>query len=118
MARKKKLEQLHQADAVIHNRNPKVTLKTLDTIMGGSFSKYKTTDAAVYEKYLKDLNKVDLQKEACTIGLMPIDDRLVLEERLLKEFDKFQCAVASKDVKHIALKTTKNLLDLLSEGAN
>ena len=58
--------------------------QTLDQIWGDDGTwKYKTMDAEVYEQYLRNLNKSDLQEHATIIGLVPIDNSGILMKRLI-----------------------------------
>lgn len=72
---KKNLKQIHGKVA------DKINPTTLDQIWGDrGLSKYKTMNAAEYEKYLNELNKSDLQSHAVTHGVLPQDSR----ERMIK----------------------------------
>lgn len=115
MPKPKKLSKLKQIDG----QNHRVTLTSLDSILGAdNHSKYKTSDSQDYTKYLEELDKVDLMREATNVGLMPIDDRRILKERLLKEFNKYQTCLQTAHIKQIQVKPTKELKALLADGAN
>ena len=63
--------------------------QTLDQVWGDDGTwKYSTMDSDVYEQYLKNLNKSDLQEHATIIGLVPIDNSQILMKRLTAEFKK------------------------------
>lgn len=117
MARKKKIDILHQVDGRDHSIDTS-KMKSVDEIFGFEKSKFNTTDAAVYSAELKQMNKSDLQKEATSKGLIPIDDRFVLAERLMKEFTKHQGLVAASRFKNKQITVSKGGLDILAEGAN
>lgn len=64
-------------------------ITTVEQLLGdGQFNKYHTSNEQEYENYLKEMNKTDLQAHAINVGLIPIDNRLLLGQRLVKEFRK------------------------------
>ncbi len=113
----KKIELLHQVDGRDHAIDMS-KMKSVDEIFGFEKAKFKTTDASVYEGELKEMNKSDLQREATSKGLIPIDDRFVLTERLMNEFNKHQSLINASRVRNKILKVNKAGLDILAEGAN
>lgn len=118
MGRKRKIDSLHQADGRDHSIEKRGPTKSVDEIFGYEKSKFKTSDAKVYEQDLSEMNKVDLQKEAAGLGLMPIDDRFVLKERIMNEFYKYDAALRCSKVQIKQIKVNKAGLAILSEGAN
>ena len=82
----KKVTELNQAHGKVEGPEP----TTLDQIWGDTgLSKYRTLDASEYEIYLKQLNKSDLQRHAAEMGIVPVDSREMLSNRLLKEFNRY-----------------------------
>ena len=80
-----KLESLAQT----HGKEETFKPTTLDQIWGDTgISKYQTMDLGLYQEQLRAMNKSDLQSHASKIGLVPVDDRTVLTDRLLSEFRK------------------------------
>ena len=70
-----------------------------------------------YTKQVDDMNMSDLQAHASTVGIIPVDNRHTLRERLLREFRKHVSAYR-KPV-HEAESTTHvdpEVLKILSEG--
>lgn len=59
---------------------------TLDQIMNESMSMYSARSSEEYISQLAEMNQTDLQSHAYKVGLIPIDDRKVLVERLAQEF--------------------------------
>jgi len=59
---------------------------SLDKIMGESISVYSATSSEDYISQLAEMNQTDLQSHAYKVGLVPIEDRKVLVERLVKEY--------------------------------
>jgi hypothetical protein len=116
---KNKLNKLKQTHGKEETQNKP---KTLDQIWGDDgLSKYKTNDVEAYTARLKEMNKSDLQAHAVKIGLIPIDDRNMLVQRLIREFKRHVASYRSPDIKaetqaskenHIS----KTALDILREG--
>tara|TARA_B100002019_G_scaffold128042_1_gene110182 strand:- start:305 stop:685 length:381 start_codon:yes stop_codon:yes gene_type:complete len=109
----KKVTELNQAHGKVEGPEP----TTLDQIWGDTgLSKYRTLDASEYEIYLKQLNKSDLQRHAAEMGIVPVDSREMLSNRLLKEFNRyvasFKMPSASKPNQPVSDKVKK----ILSEG--
>ena len=109
----KKVTELNQAHGKVEGPEP----TTLDQIWGDTgLSKYRTLDASEYEIYLKQLNKSDLQRHAAEMGIVPVDSREMLSNRLLKEFNRyvasFKMPSASKPNQPVSDKVKR----ILSEG--
>lgn len=107
----KKLKSLNQTHGKIENP------VTLDQIWGDKgTSKYGTLDHKEYEEYLRDLNKSDLQSHASKIGLVPIDDREKLVNRLISEFKKYASIYNKPKTKENNISLSKKAKDILAEG--
>ena len=76
-------------------------LGSLDQIMGESISVYSAGSSEDYISQLAEMNQTDLQAHAYKVGLVPIEDRKVLVERLVKEYRIW----ASR---HAAIRTQNN----------
>lgn len=88
---KKKLANLSQADG--KSEESAITPSTLDQVWGDTgLWKYKSTNAADYKIYLDSLNKSDLQTHASKVGIIPSDNRDLLNQKLVKEFKRFIAA--------------------------
>ena len=62
---------------------------TLDQIWGDEGnSKYGTLDESTYSTQIKAMNKSDLHSHAIKLGIMPVENRELLTNRLLREFKK------------------------------
>ena len=91
---------------------------TLDQIWGDTGSSiYGTMEEAVYIDRIDNMNLSDLQAHASTVGIIPIDNRSMLRERLLREFRKHVSAYR-KPTEEVG--ENKNLnaqaMKILSEG--
>ena len=66
---------------------PKAT--TLDQIWGDTgLWKYSTMIQDEYSEQLQEMTKTDLQAHATKIGLIPVDSREMLTQRLVREFKR------------------------------
>jgi regulatory protein YycH of two-component signal transduction system YycFG len=62
---------------------------TLDQIWGDEGnSKYGTLDESTYSTQIKAMNKSDLHSHAIKLGILPVENRELLTNRLLREFKK------------------------------
>ena len=60
---------------------------TLDQIWGDDgTSLYGTNDPETYQSRIFDMNMSDLQAHASRVGIIPVDNRNMLTDRLLREF--------------------------------
>tara|TARA_R100000742_G_C4252608_1_gene70766 strand:+ start:132 stop:506 length:375 start_codon:yes stop_codon:yes gene_type:complete len=82
---KKGLKNLSQ----IHGEEEKFQPTSLDQVWGedGS-STYGTMNDAEYERQIDEMNMSDMQTHASRVGIIPIDNRSTLRDRLLREFRK------------------------------
>lgn len=114
MKKNKKLSQLSQA----HGKDetaPKPS--TLDQIWGDDgIGKYSTLKEEEYQGHLSELNRTDLHAHASRIGIIPIDNRTLLEQRLLREFRKHVCSYQTPTQIKNQVKIPKNVSDILGEG--
>ena len=81
----KSIKNLSQA----HGKEEKFEPTTLEQIWGDDGSTtYGTLNENQYANQLDDMNMSDLQTHASTVGIIPIDNRSTLRERLLRDFRK------------------------------
>lgn len=81
---KKKMKQI---DGKV---SEKIVPTTLDQVWGDrGLSKYRTMDAAEYERQLAEMNKSDLQAHAVTMGVLPQDSRERMTKTLLSMFREY-----------------------------
>lgn len=72
-----------------HGKTKEFEPTTLDQIWGDDGTgMYGTLDVASYENRLDDMNMSDMQTHASRVGIIPIDNRSMLRERLVREFRK------------------------------
>lgn len=80
--KKQKIEEISQ----VHGKVDAVPA-TLDQLLGDNgMDKYQTLDEKKYISQLEDMSKSEIQAHAVKMGLVPIDNRKMLEDRLLREF--------------------------------
>ena len=81
----KGIKNISQAHGKKENFEP----TTLEQIWGDDGSTtYGTLNENQYANRLDDMNMSDLQTHASTVGIIPIDNRSTLRERLLRDFRK------------------------------
>ena len=113
-AKRKSVKNLSQT----HGKEEKFEPTTLDQIWGDDgTSTYGTLNENEYSLRLDDMNMSDLQTHASTVGIIPIDNRQTLRERLLREFRKHVSAY-KKPVHEPAAptKVDPEIMKILSEG--
>ena len=114
MKKTKKFSQLSQA----HGKDEAVSKpSSLDQIWGDDGAgKYSTLEEAVYQTHLDELNRTDLHAHASRLGVIPIDNRDLLEQRLMREFRKHVASYKTPtEIKKLA-KISKSASDVLGEG--
>jgi hypothetical protein len=111
---KKKIKVISETHGKVEDGKP----TTLDQIWGDTgLWKYNTMNLSEYKKYLNDMNKTDLQAHAKKIGLIPIDDRITLNRRLLSEFKKHVSSYSSlAQTKNEPEQISEEVKKILSEG--
>tara|TARA_Y100000356_G_scaffold135090_1_gene146487 strand:- start:3084 stop:3458 length:375 start_codon:yes stop_codon:yes gene_type:complete len=111
---KKGLKNLSQ----IHGEEEKFQPTSLDQVWGedGS-STYGTMNDAEYERQIDEMNMSDMQTHASRVGIIPIDNRSTLRDRLLREFRK-HVANYRKPIHHPTPpeEVDAQTLKILSEG--
>ena len=113
-AKKKSVKNLSQT----HGKEEKFEPTTLDQVWGDDGSNvYGTMEEINYEGTLDNMNLSDLQAHASRVGIIPIDNRQTLRERLLREFRKHVSAY--KKPVHVAEPPSHldpEVMKILSEG--
>ena len=109
----KKLESLSQT----HGKE-EFKPTTLDQIWGDTgISKYGTLNEEEYEKRLKEMNRTDVHSHASKVGIIPIDNRDMLQQRLIREFKRHLAAYkAPIDRKVDNIKVSDKVKKILAEG--
>ena len=113
-AKRKSVKNLSQT----HGKEEKFEPTTLDQIWGDDGSSvYGTMEEGRYEKEVDEMNLSDLQAHASRVGIIPIDNRQMLRERLLREFRK-HVASYKKPVTDTSseLRVNDEVRRILSEG--
>ncbi len=111
---KKSVKKLSQAHGKVEEFQP----TTLDQIWGDDgTSTYGTLDEGVYQTRLDDMNMSDLQSHASRVGIIPIDNRSMLKDRLIREFRKHASAYKKPvDQSTPESPVPKDIMKILSEG--
>ena len=101
----------------MHGKEESAKPTTLDQIWGDTgLSKYRTLEASEYEVYLKQLNKSDLQRHAAEMGIVPVDSREMLSNRLLKEFNRYVASFKMPTANQNTGPISDEVRKILSEG--
>ena len=113
-AKGKRVDSLSQA----HGKEEKYEPTTLDQIWGDDgTSEYGTLDYENYQQKIFDMNMSDLQAHASRVGIVPIDNRNMLTDRLLREFSRHVSSFKkpSEDLQENQ-NIPKKIRDILAEG--
>jgi len=113
--KKKSLDSINQTHAKVEK---KFEPTTLDQIWGDDgASEYGTLDYQSYQEKIFDMNMSDLQAHASRVGIVPIDNRNMLTDRLLREFGKHVSSFR-KPVEDLGEQQniSKKIKDILAEG--
>ena len=92
---------------------------TLDQIWGDEGnSKYGTLEESDYTSQIRAMNKSDLHSHAIKLGILPVENRELLTNRLLREFKKH--VLSFKKPKQTAAKkpkeVSKDVKSILAQG--
>ena len=101
-----------------HGKEEKRTRPTtLDQIWGDTgLSKYGTMDESTYAEEISSMSKSDLQAHASTVGIIPIDNREMLSQRLMREFRKYVASYNAPIERKRGIKLSKEAKAILAEG--
>lgn len=105
------LDELSQ----VHGKKDSYEPTTLDQIWGDSgLGKYGTANLEEYIKELDEMSRTDINAHAINLGIIPVEDRSRLEDRLSQEFTKYvnsykKPASSYKDNSGLAAKVKKLL---------
>jgi hypothetical protein len=113
---KKSLAEISQTHAKVEKFKP----TTLDQIWGSDgLSKYSTLNYEEYKESLRKMDKSKMQAHAIELGLVPIDNTAVLNERLLTEFRLHigQFVAVADERPEKQKKVSEEVLKILREGA-
>ena len=70
-----------------HGKEEEFQPTTLNQVWGDDgTSKYATQDEQRYMESLNEMTRVDIQTHATQVGLIPVENREVLQQRMLREF--------------------------------
>lgn len=113
-SKKTSVKKMSQTHAKVEEFEP----TTLDQIWGDDGSSmYGTLKEDNYQERLDEMNMSDLQSHASRVGIIPIDNRGMLKERLIREFRKHVSAYQKPIVTQDDSETVdKDVMKILSEG--
>jgi len=113
------LEATTQLDGKVQDHGSQMP-GTLDQIMNESMATYSARSSEEYISQLAEMNQTDLQSHAYKVGLIPIEDRKVLVERLTQEFRAWASRQAPVNTQNTTVNSS-NISDevrkILREGA-
>ena len=111
---KKPLQSLSQT----HGKEEKYKPTTLDQIWGDTGNtRYGTTDVNEYIKKLENMNTSDIQAHAHKMGLIPVDDRVIITRKLISEFKRYVSAYkAPRDTPKNSGPVSDEAKKILGEG--
>jgi len=112
-----KVENMSQT----HGKVEKPLYTTLEQIWGDTgITRYGTFDEDEYAEELRNMTKSDIQAHANKIGLVPIDNRVELTKRLMKEFvyhkSRYSTIPADIQVNNIEANLSPEVRKILNEG--
>ena len=101
-----------------HGKTKEFEPTTLDQIWGDDGTgMYGTLDIQKYETRLDDMNMSDMQSHASRVGIIPIDNRSMLRERLVRELRKHASAYKKPaTAPEENAEISKDIIKILSEG--
>lgn len=118
--KKPKIEDLAQADGRDDSKQETVIEskpRTLNQVWGDDgLWKYSTMNADEYNVQLDEMNKSDLQAHAQSVGLIPIDDVVLLRKRLKNEFKSHISKYQNVDQPKQTTSISKEARNILKEG--
>ena len=111
---KNPVKKLSQAHGKVEEYQP----TTLDQIWGDDgTSMYGTLDEGVYQTRLDEMNMSDMQSHASRVGIIPIDNRSMLQDRLVREFRKHASSYKKPvDQNQVPDAIPADIKKILSEG--
>ena len=115
--KKAKDKQMMQTHAMEEKESFERT--TLDQIWGDQgFSKYGTLSESDYIGQIKGMNKTDLHAHAVKMGILPVENRELLSNRLVREFKKYVLAYKKPKPKpnKKSSKPSDKVKSILAEG--
>lgn len=89
---------------------------SLEQIWGDDGSSlYGTLDVVDYKNQLREMTRADIQTHATRLSVVPVENREMLERRLVKEFEK-HAASFNRPEPSAPTNLSKESLKILSEG--
>jgi hypothetical protein len=108
-----------KASAKIYQTHGKVETpkaSTLDQVWGDTGnSRYGTFDVEEYKNQLREMNRTDIQTHATKLSVVPVENREMLEKRLVKEFEKHTLSYRKPDSPKLK-GVSSEAMRILSEG--
>ena len=115
--KRKPVKELSQAHGRLETSEQKFEPTTLDQIWGDDgLWKYKTHDESEYEEQLDNMTKQDLYAHATKAGLIPVENRDLLKQRLMKEFRRHEASYKRPRTIDTSVEVSYKVRKILSEG--
>ena len=117
------IDSMKSADGQNVQTQPFGGARSIAEILGTRTHKYRTTNAEQYKAEINKMSRADLQAHAYDLGILPVDSRAQLVDRLMKEFAQqtsgFKAAAVRHDGNEALLKDPEmhqKVKDILSRG--
>lgn len=114
-----KFETLEAADGANESKLIKQGPRTISDVLAGGQRKKIGQTVEEYTQYITGLSLAELQHHAYSKQLMPVHNRKILEERLLREFhrERIEGSVSTQPIEPFNTEAKKKVvLDILKAG--
>ncbi len=112
-AKAKKVQDLSQT----HGKEESFQPTTLDQVWGDDGTgKYATQEEQKYIGSLREMTRIDIQSHATKVGLIPVENRDVLEQRLLREFRRHWSQYKRPITTDNSVDVSQEVKSILEEG--
>jgi hypothetical protein len=100
-----------------HGKEETFQATTLDQVWGDDgTSKYPTQKEDEYLSSLKEMTRIDIQAHATQVGLIPVENREVLEQRMLREFRRHWAQYKRPISTDNSVEISQEVKSILEEG--
>ncbi len=117
MGRPRKNKVKETVQAIVPVARQVANRRSVNEIIGFKFAKYKTEDEGEYLKSINEMNKIDLQRECIRVERVPSDNRVIMVERLMKDFRSYVASTKMPPSPR-PIVISKKSRDILSRGVN
>ena len=100
-----------------HGKAEGIQPSTLDEVWGDTgLSRYGTLSEEEYTTKVSEYNKSDLQTHATSVGVVPVENRVALEKKLVKEFQKHTARYNKPAHNPKQIELSEKVRKILAEG--